>query len=63
MCVGEDRKSFHQLATDSVWEIFISCCMLKLFTFNIQNLTIAANVLNNEQMRGFEEPQIIKWNT
>lgn len=24
-CVGEDRKSSHQLATDSVWEIFLSC--------------------------------------
>lgn len=46
-CVGEDRKSSHQLATDSVWEIFASCWMLKLFTFNFQHRTIADNVQNN----------------
>lgn len=38
-CVGEDRKSFHQLATDSVWEIFASRCTLKTFSF--QHLTTA----------------------
>lgn len=41
-CVGEDRKSFHQLATDSVWETFTSRWTVKTFSF--QHLTTADNV-------------------
>lgn len=47
-CVGEDRKSSHQLATDSVWELFASCWMFKLFAFtvNILQLLLMSQIMN-----------------